>query len=196
MPQHEIYAIGHSTRSFEDLVKLLQAHNIQILADIRTVAKSRLHPHFAGESLAQTLPALNIRYVHLKDLGGLRRPKPDSINLGWDNSGFRGYADYMQTPEFEAALSGLLALADEGRVAIMCAEGNPFRCHRQLTADALTARGVPVYHIVSRKTAREHVLNPRAHVEHGRVTYPSPAGTAPDLAGAAPDSNKPLSDSV
>ncbi len=172
---NEIFAIGHSTRPFEDFVKLLHAHDVQILADIRTVPKSLHNPQYAQANLESALARENIRYVHLKRLGGLRRAKPDSINLGWENASFRGYADYMQTPEFEAGLDELIALAQEGRVAMMCAEGNPFRCHRQLVADALTARGIPVYHIISRKTARKHELNPRAAVVNQRVTYPAPA---------------------
>jgi uncharacterized protein (DUF488 family) len=142
---------------------------------IRTVPKSRRNSQYTQTFLERELPKQNIRYVHLKRLGALRKPKPDSVNLGWDNSGFRGYADDMSTDEFEHGLQELGALAQEGRVAMMCAEGNPFRCHRQLVADALTARGIPVYHIVSRKTARQHELNPRAVVEHQRVTYPAPS---------------------
>ncbi|MCG3140639.1 MAG: hypothetical protein HDKAJFGB_01716 [Anaerolineae bacterium] len=172
---NEIFAIGHSTRPFDAFVKLLHAHDIQILADIRTVPKSLHNPQYAQANLAPALARENIRYAHLQRLGGLRKAKPDSINLGWENASFRGYADYMQTPEFEQGLDELIALAQEGRVAMMCAEGNPFRCHRQLVADALTARGIPVYHIVSRKTARLHELNPRAAVANQRVTYPAPA---------------------
>jgi len=170
-----IFAIGHSTRPFEKFLALLRAHDIKILADIRTVPKSRRNPQYAQEYLAENLPAQGIRYVHLKALGGLRRPKPDSINLGWENKSFRGYADYMQTEEFENGLRQLIELARDGNVAMMCAEGNPFRCHRQLVADALTVKGIPVLHIVSRKTARLHELNPRAVVQNGLVTYPARA---------------------
>ncbi|MDL1897494.1 DUF488 domain-containing protein [Anaerolineae bacterium CFX7] len=165
-----MFAIGHSTRPFDAFVKLLHAHDIQILADIRTVPKSLHNPQYAQANLAPALARENIRYVHLQRLGGLRKAKPDSINLGWENASFRGYADYMQTPEFEQGLDELIALAQEGRVAMMCAEGNPFRCHRQLVADALTARGIPVYHIVSRKTARLHELNPRAAVGRSKIS--------------------------
>jgi uncharacterized protein (DUF488 family) len=172
MIEHGIFALGHSTRPFDEFLQLLNAHDIKILADIRTIPKSKRNPQYTQEFLARELPAHGIRYVHLKALGGLRRPRANSINLGWENESFRGYADYMQTPEFENALQELIALKNEGNVAMMCAEGNPFRCHRQLVADALTARGIPVRHIVSRKTARVHELNPRAVVEHGRVMYP------------------------
>ncbi len=169
----EIYAIGHSTRPLEQFVELLQAHQIEILADIRTVPRSRTNPQFNQETLARELPRAGIRYIHLKTLGGLRRPQKDSTNLGWENTSFRGYADYMQTPEFETALHELIQLGKEGRVAIMCAEGNPFRCHRHLVADALTARGIPVLHISSRKTARPHQLTSFAQVQDARVTYPA-----------------------
>lgn len=175
MNDNGIFAIGHSTRGFDQFLALLFAHDIKILADIRTVPKSRRNPQYTQEFLVENLPAHGIRYVHLKALGGLRRPKPDSINLGWENDSFRGYADYMQTAEFENALQQLMQLTGEGNVAMMCAEGNPFRCHRQLVADALTVKGIPVRHIVSRKTARVHELNPRAVVRNGQVTYPASA---------------------
>ncbi len=169
----KIYAIGHSTRPLEKFIELLQAHQIHTLADIRTVPRSRTNPQFNQETLARELPRAGIRYIHIKALGGLRRPQKDSINLGWENTSFRGYADYMQTPEFATALEELLRIGAEGRTAIMCAEGNPFRCHRNLVADALTARGVRVLHISSRKTARPHQLTPFAQVNDQRVTYPS-----------------------
>lgn len=174
---NEIFAIGHSTRPFDDFVKLLGAHDIKTLADIRTVPRSRHNPQYEQDFLERELPKQGITYVHLKSLGGLRRPRADSVNLGWENSSFRGYADYMQTPEFRLGLDELIARTHNGRVAMMCAEGNPFRCHRQLVADALTARGFPVYHIVSRKTARLHQLNPRAEVRNGQLLYPAPAET-------------------
>lgn len=168
-----IFAIGHSTHPFEKFVELLKAHDIQTLADIRTMPRSRRNPQFNTDFLAQELPKVGIRYVHLGGLGGLRRPKPDSTNLAWENTSFRGYADYMQTPEFARALDELIELARVSPTAIMCAEGNPFRCHRQLVADALTARGIPVYHIASRKTARPHQMTPFAVVFQGRVSYPA-----------------------
>ncbi len=167
-----IYAIGHSTRSLEDFIEILQAHGITLLADIRTVPKSRHNPQFSQESLAQELPRHGIQYRHIKELGGLRHASKDSVNTGWENASFRGYADYMQTPEFAAALSSLIDLAKGQNVAIMCAEGNPFRCHRSLVADALTVRGITVLHISSRKSANEHRLTPFAHVEGTQITYP------------------------
>ncbi len=168
-----IYAIGHSTRSLDQFIALLQAHGIQTLADIRTVPRSRTNPQFNGDTLESELPRAGIRYIHLKALGGLRRPQKDSVNGAWENASFRGYADYMQSPEFEHALDELIALGQEGRTAIMCAEGNPFRCHRLLVADALTAQGIPVRHISSRKTARPHQLTPFARVQDHKVTYPA-----------------------
>ncbi len=173
-----IYAIGHSTRSLDDFIALLKAHGITLLADIRTIPRSRTNPQFNLESLSAELPKAGIAYRHLKELGGLRRPAKDSTNTGWQNLSFRGDADYMQTREFAGAVRRLMELAKGERVAIMCAEGNPFRCHRHLVADALTARGVHVLHISSRKTAKEHRLTRFAHVEGTRVTYPA-SGAAP-----------------
>ncbi len=167
-----IYALGHSTRPLDKFIELLKAHEIEVLADIRTVPRSRTNPQFNQEVLAAELPRAGIRYIHLKALGGLRRPQKDSPNLGWENTSFRGYADYMQTQEFASALDELIALGSKERTAIMCAEGNPFRCHRLLVADALTARGVPVLHISSRKTARPHLLTRFAQVKGRNVTYP------------------------
>ena len=167
-----IYAIGHSTLPLDKFAEILKAHEITLLADIRTIPKSRHNPQFNVESLSLELPKIGIQYRHLKELGGLRHPSKDSINGGWENASFRGYADYMQTQEFAHALDELLKLAEGERVAIMCAEGNPFRCHRSLVADALTARGVSVLHISSRKSAKAHVLTTFAKVEGTRVTYP------------------------
>ena len=167
-----IYAIGHSTRAFEKFIELLHAHGISLLADIRTIPKSRHNPQFNREALETELPKAGIAYRHLKELGGLRHPAKDSINTAWENSSFRGYADYMQTEEFDHALQSLIALAEKERIAIMCAEGNPFRCHRLLVADALTVRGVRVLHISSRKTAKEHQVTSFARVNGSQITYP------------------------
>jgi uncharacterized protein (DUF488 family) len=169
----EVFAIGHSTRPLDKFIELLQAHHIKTLADIRTIPRSGTNPQFNRENLERELPSVAIRYLQLKELGGLRRPLPDSHNLGWENASFRGYADYMQKPEFAAALEELVGIATEARTAIMCAEGNPFRCHRHLVADALTVRGVSVFHISSRKTARPHELTRFARVEGTRVSYPA-----------------------
>ncbi len=171
-----IYAIGHSTRPLDDFIELLKAHGITLLVDIRTVPRSRHNPQYSQESLEKELPRAGIQYLHMKELGGLRHSSGDSVNTGWENKSFRGYADYMQTREFAGAIRRLMELAKGERVAIMCAEGTPFRCHRLLVADALTVRGVHVLHISSRKTAREHRLTPFAHVEGTRITYPKNDG--------------------
>lgn len=177
----EILAVGHSTRPIDKFVELLQAHQVKILADIRTVPRSRTNPQFNQDALERELARAGIRYIHLKELGGLRRPQKDSENLAWENSSFRGYADYMQSPEFEFALQRLMSVAEEGRTAIMCAEGNPFRCHRRLVADALTAHGVSVLHISSRKTARPHEMTAFARIVGPRVTYPSASSGATEI---------------
>lgn len=151
---------------------LLQAHGVAQLADVRTIPKSRRHPHFAQESLSQSLPAAGIAYRHFPDLGGLRKPRPDSPNGGWRVQGFRGYADYMQTAPFAAALDGLMTWAVVGSTAVMCAEAVWWQCHRQLIADALKVRGVDVRHIMSATAAPAHAITAFARVDGDRVTYP------------------------
>lgn len=168
-----ILTIGHSTRPLEEFIALLQAHGATLLADVRTVPRSRRNPQFNRETLPTALAAAGIGYRHLAGLGGLRRPRPDSENLAWENEGFRGFADYMGTPEFEAALGELLELARRKRVAIMCAEAVPWRCHRSLIADALVARGVAVEHILSPTRRQPHTLTRFARIESGRVVYPA-----------------------
>jgi uncharacterized protein (DUF488 family) len=170
---HTIYTIGHSTRSSEQFLELLRAHNIEELVDVRTVPKSRHNPQFGQEELAASLKQAGIGYVHLGKLGGLRHSRKDSVNLGWQNSSFRGYADYMATPEFQEGLDELKAIAEKKRVAIMCAEAVPWRCHRSLIADALTTQGWQVLHIQSRKTASPHELTPFLKVQDGKLTYPA-----------------------
>jgi uncharacterized protein (DUF488 family) len=167
-----IYTIGHSTRSIEQFLDLLRAHGIEELVDVRTVPKSRHNPQFGQEELAASLKQAGIGYVHLGKLGGLRHSRKDSVNLGWQNSSFRGYADYMATPEFQEGLDELKAIAEKKRVAIMCAEAVPWRCHRSLIADALTTQGWQVLHIQSRKTASPHELTPFLKVQDGKLTYP------------------------
>lgn len=167
-----IFTIGHSTRSFEELVELLRAHGVERLVDVRTIPRSRRNPQFNRDTLGPALRNRRIAYRHMKDLGGLRRTSPDSPNTGWRNTSFRGYADYMQTDEFGAALDRLVALAEEKTSAIMCAEAVPWRCHRSLIADALIVRGYEVRDIMSEKSARPRKLNPMAKVEGQRITYP------------------------
>ncbi len=166
--------IGHSTRTSDELIRLLQARGVQRLVDVRTIPRSRYTPQFNLETLPQSLAGAGIGYTHLKGLGGLRRPRADSINTVWRNASFRGYADYMQTPEFEAHLQTLLQLAGAERVAIMCAEAVPWRCHRSLIADALTARRIAVSHIVNDQPHAPHTLTPFASVTDSHVTYPNP----------------------
>lgn len=154
---------------------MLKAHGVEVLVDVRTVPRSRHNPQFNRDTLPQALHAAGIRYEHRPGLGGLRHPRTDSPNTGWKNAGFRGYADYMQTAEFAGNLEDLEQLARNARVAILCAEAVPWRCHRSLIADALTVRGVPVHHIMSETTANPHRLTSFAHVEGGRITYPAEA---------------------
>ncbi|HKC20100.1 MAG TPA: DUF488 domain-containing protein [Candidatus Dormibacteraeota bacterium] len=169
-----VFTIGHSTRSLEELIELLRHHRIELLVDVRTVPASRRMPHFAKTALERSLPAHGIAYRHMPELGGLRKPKRDSTNTGWRNVSFRGYADYMQTDEFWRAISDLEELAAKQRVAIMCAEAVPWRCHRSLIADALAARGNEVRHISGMQEPSVHRVTPFARVEGGRLTYPAP----------------------
>jgi uncharacterized protein (DUF488 family) len=171
--QPTIFTIGHSTRTFDQFLELLQAHGIERVIDIRTIPRSRRNPQYSLDTLGPALEASGIKYVHLKELGGLRRPRPDSKNVGWRNASFRGYADYMATPEFEIALSRAIKLSESKRSALMCAESVPWRCHRSLVADALTARKFAVKHIMSANIANEHELTPFAQVRGEKVTYPS-----------------------
>jgi uncharacterized protein (DUF488 family) len=167
-----IYTIGHSTRSLDDFLALLRAHRIGQLADVRTVPKSRRHPHFAGEALAQSLPEANVAYRHFAALGGLRKPRKDSRNTAWRHPSFRGYADHMETPAFQRALDDLLAWSEAAPTVVMCAEAVWWQCHRQLIADALVARAVEVRHIMSAGSAPPHTLTSFGRTDDGRVTYP------------------------
>ena len=168
-----IFTIGHSTRTIEEFLSILQAHGIQRLVDIRSLPKSRRVPQFNDDALAASLHQQGIDYVHLKTLGGLRHAKKDSINTGWRNASFRGYADYMATKEFREGISRLLDLAREKRTAIMCAEAVPWRCHRSLVGDALLVRGVSVLDIMSATSARPHELTPFAKVSGVEISYPA-----------------------
>jgi hypothetical protein len=167
-----ILTIGHSTRTWKDFLELLRAHCVKRVIDVRSIPRSRHNPQFNRESLSKKLRAARIGYVHLRKLGGLRHARRDSPNMGWRNSSFRGFADYMQTSEFEAGLNRLMKLAGQKRSVIMCAEAVPWRCHRSLIADALTVRGIRVHHIMSMKRSRVHSLIPFARVQGHRITYP------------------------
>jgi uncharacterized protein (DUF488 family) len=172
-----VYTIGHSTRAAEDFVGLLREHGIRSLADVRRFPGSRRHPHFGREALEATLPAEGIGYHHFPELGGRRDPRPDSANTGWRNASFRAYADYMEGEEFGAALYRLIGLAGESATAVMCAEAVPWRCHRNLIADALVARGHDVVHVLAAGDARPHALNPLARIRpDGSLVYPADEG--------------------
>jgi uncharacterized protein (DUF488 family) len=166
-----ILTIGHSTQSLEEFLAILKAHNILRLIDVRTVPKSRHVPQFNAESLTNELPELGIDYVHLKSLGGLRHPAKNSLNTGWRNASFRGYADYMATDAFRQGIERLLELAAEKRSVIMCAEAVPWRCHRSLIGDALLVRGIQVEDVLSAKASRSHALTPFAKVTGLQITY-------------------------
>jgi uncharacterized protein (DUF488 family) len=168
-----VLTIGHSARSLDEFLALLRAHGVTQIVDVRKLPRSRANPQFNVETLPSALRAAGIGYQHLPGLGGLRRPRPDSVNTAWRHLSFRGYADYMQTPEFADNLDQLLQLAQTGRVAILCAEAVPWRCHRSLIADALVARGTRVLHVMSVRRTDAHTLRPWACVEGGRVSYPS-----------------------
>jgi len=167
-----LYTIGHSTKSLEALIEILKAYDIELLGDIRTVPRSRRNPQFNKESFPAELSRRGIHYLHLKGLGGLRKASKDSPNMGWENASFRGYADYMQTPEFLESLTELIDLAQQQRMAIMCAEALPWRCHRSLVADMLTVRGFAVEHIMNKNRAQPHVITSWARVNGLRITYP------------------------
>jgi uncharacterized protein (DUF488 family) len=152
----------------------LRAHEICLLVDVRTIPRSRYNPQFNRDTLAQSLSEAGLQYRQLPELGGLRKPKKDSLNDGWRNASFRGYADYMQTEEFLNALEDLMSEGQLQPTAIMCAEAVPWRCHRSLIADALVSRGWNTRHIMSHDKASPHVLTPFAHLEAGRLTYPKP----------------------
>ena len=170
--QGPILTIGHSTRSIEEFIRLLQAHEATCVVDVRSMPRSRRNPQFNRDSLPDSLGKAGIGYVHMAGLGGLRRPAPDSPNDGWRNLSFRGYADHMQSPEFAEGLQALIKLAKEHRVALMCAEAVPWRCHRSLIADALLVRGSKVEHIMNRSHRQVHALTPFAKVKGTQLTYP------------------------
>lgn len=172
-----IYTVGHSTRSLEELVCLLEAHGVRRLIDVRSIPKSRRHPHFAREALARSLPDQGIDYDWMEALGGLRHPRPDGPNGAWRNASFRGYADHMQSSEFREAVDDLVERGRGSDLAIMCAEAVPWRCHRSLIGDALLVRGVRVLDIMTRKKARPHELTSFARVAGRNITYPPAPGS-------------------
>jgi len=169
-----VFTIGHSTHALDAFVGLLNAHEVRALVDVRSTPKSRRMPHFSKESLTESLPERGIDYLHLKELGGWRRPLRDSPNTGWTSKGFQGYADHMTTAEFQEALDRLMSLAGKRRTAFMCAEGLWWRCHRRLLSDALLVRGWTVCHIDPAGELHEHALPEFAVVDGERLTYPAP----------------------
>ncbi|HEY6093557.1 MAG TPA: DUF488 domain-containing protein [Gallionellaceae bacterium] len=179
-PEHvrTVLTIGHSNRELEEFVRLLQAHGVTTVADVRSVPRSRHNPQFNQDTLPAALQAAGIGYVHQPGLGGLRHARADSPNLAWRNASFRGFADYMQTAEFAQSMDWLDELARHERIALMCAESLPWRCHRSLIADALVVRGLAVEHIMSGTQRRPHTLTSWARLEEGRITYPAAASPA------------------
>jgi uncharacterized protein (DUF488 family) len=167
-----VLTIGHSTHTWDDFRDLLRAHHVKRVVDVRSIPRSRHNPQFNRETLRTKLRSAGIGYVHLQKLGGLRHARRDSPNMGWRNTSFRGFADYMQTSKFEAGVERLIKLAEQKRSAIMCAESVPWRCHRSLIADALTVNGIRVDDIMSMKRSQVHSLTPFARVQGHRVTYP------------------------
>jgi uncharacterized protein (DUF488 family) len=171
-PEDAVFTVGHSTLPIERFIALLQAYGIERLVDIRTIPRSRHNPQFNSADLAGSLKVAHLEYVHIQALGGLRHARKDSPNTGWRNGGFRGYADYMQSEEFQDALETLIQMSRLKRVAIMCAEAVPWRCHRSLVADALSVRDVPVVEILSESSYRPHKLTAFPQVEGTQITYP------------------------
>ena len=180
-----IMTIGHSTRTLEEFIRLLQAHGALRVVDVRTVPRSRHNPQFNKASLPRALKKAGVVYVHLPGLGGLRHAKNDSTNQGWRNASFRGYADYMQTPEFAQSLDELVRLASQEPIVLMCAEAVPWRCHRSLIADALQVRGIRTEHILSAARRQVHVLTPFAKVKGTRIMYPAGDAEPPHKKGTA-----------
>lgn len=169
-----LWTIGHSTRPLDEFLALLQSHGIRRLVDVRTIPRSRHNPQFNSDRLAKGLKKAGLAYQHMPELGGLRKPRKDSINTGWKNTSFRGYADYMQTESFRNALEKLTASGEKSSTAIMCAEAVPWRCHRSLIADALAVRGWTVRHIMTTAKADEHRMTSFAVIDKDRLTYPPP----------------------
>jgi len=185
-PAPIVLTVGHSTRSLEAFIALLQAHEVTCVADVRTVPRSRHNPQFNKTSLPRALKKAGMGYVHLPGLGGLRHTLSDSPNMGWHNASFRGYADYMQTPAFAQGLDELIRLAGESRIVLLCAEAVPWRCHRSLIADALLVRGIRTEHIMSPTRRQLHKLTAFAKVRGAKLTYPAEtAREAPKPAAAS-----------
>jgi len=172
MAEFDAYTMGFSTRTWDETLEILRAHSIERLIDIRTLPGSKRTPQFNLEHLRVALPRAGVEYIHMKELGGLRKAKKDSINVAWRNEGFRGYADYMQTPEFEAALAHFNELIGQKNSVYVCTEAVFWRCHRQLVSDALLIRGLRIGHVFSATKIEAHKLTNFARVMGTRITYP------------------------
>jgi uncharacterized protein (DUF488 family) len=173
-----IYTIGHSNHPIDEFIKILQAYEIGLVVDVRTIPGSRHNPKFNQSEFERELQCHDIGYTHLKGLGGLRHTTKTSINTGWENSSFRGFADYMQTEAFQAGIEQLIELARKKPTVIVCAEAVPWRCHRSLIADALLVRNLRVQDIISEKTSKAHKITPWAKVDGTTITYPGISQTA------------------
>jgi uncharacterized protein (DUF488 family) len=167
-----IFTVGHSTRPIDEFVELLGAHGVKEIVDIRSIPRSRHNPQFNADVLERSLEENQVSYKHIKELGGLRHARKDSLNLGWRNASFRGFADYMATPEFSEGLESLIKIAKARETAIMCAEAVPWRCHRSLIGDALTKKGWIVRDIMTRNLAARHLLTPFLKTRKGQLIYP------------------------
>jgi uncharacterized protein (DUF488 family) len=177
-----VFTVGHSTRPIEELLALLAGHGMRTLVDVRRFPASRRHPQFSRDALAASLATAGIEYIHEPDLGGRRAARPDSPHTAWRVAAFRGYADHMDTPEFQAALERLRRRSEEATAAILCAEAVPWRCHRRLISDALVARGHRVMHIMGPDRADPHQLDANARLlPGGRLLYAGPPGDQPSL---------------
>jgi uncharacterized protein (DUF488 family) len=177
-----VMTIGHSTCTLEFFIRMLKTYDVTMVVDIRTVPRSKHNPQFNKETMPDELKTAGIEYIHMLGLGGLRHPHSDSPNTGWKNNSFRGFADYMQTEEFEDNLKTLINIAGQRRIALMCAEAVPWRCHRSLIADALVIRGIQVEHIMSLSRTQPHKLTPFALVKDLCITYP-PGNSEPVKSG-------------
>ena len=168
-----IYTVGHSTRPIQEFIEILKAYGVKTLVDVRKIAGSRRNPQYGEKALNASLDEQGIAYLRLEGLGGRRRTSDESVNTGWRNPSFRGYADHMQSAEFHASLAELITVGAAKQAVIMCAEAVPWRCHRSLIGDALLVRGVEVLDIFDAKNCRPHKLTPFAKVDGERITYPS-----------------------
>ncbi len=173
-----IWTLGHSTLSMEAFINLVRAHQLEAIADVRLMPGSRRYPHFNRETFSASLHKVDIEYAHFPELGGRRKPRPDSPNNAWRHEAFRGYADHMETPEFARGMEKLLRLANAKRVAIVCAEAVWWQCHRRLLADWFKANGTEVLHVLSEKKAEPHPLTTPASIIDGQLSYRLPRADA------------------